>query len=350
MSKLIDLYYNYCLNGWLPQSSKEYISALDQERAFKEKVLPMLVYSTGEINDEHLRIEQEKNEKSIVLNDISKSSLLKNSVLVLKGLSVERFYHANATRFAFDADLVALEEHLPQLDELLKRHSYDIYSSTPWIKDVVSNKVFKSFRYTKGPDDDRGFEIHIEHYPIDDNGSRILLQSLYSGCYNTILNGTSINVVSDLNAILIMLIQIYYKKYLTVRDFVDLVILLENSDFQACKHTIKTLVVYHNLGSALSKLREYVYNNEIDLAKYPSGSSILELTEWEINSCSKIEDTVPVLIAQDLSSKELFDKGIPVNFYRLSATEVIDDSNCFKVETNIGTFYGQSEGDFLIYE
>ncbi|EGQ8410021.1 nucleotidyltransferase family protein [Vibrio cholerae] len=350
MSSLIDSYYNYCINGWLPQSRKEYISALDHERAFKEKILPMLVYSTGEVNDEHLRIELEKIEKLTVLNEISKSPFLKNSILVLKGLSIERFYHSNATRFAFDADLVVLEEHLPHLDELLKKHSYDIYSSTPWIKDVVSNKVFKSFRYTKGPDDDRGFEIHVEHYPIDDNGSRILLQSLYSGCYNTFLNGTPVNVVSDLNAILIMLIQIYYKKYLTVRDFVDLVILLENSDFQACKYTIKALVAFHNLGSALSKLRAYIYNNEIDLAKYPSGSSILELIEWEIHSCSKIEDTVPVLIVTDLSSKELFDKGIPVSFYRLSATEVIDDSNCFKVETNIGIFYGQSQGDFLIYE
>ncbi|AWK42164.1 hypothetical protein GPY51_03695 [Photorhabdus laumondii subsp. laumondii] len=353
-SKVIDSYYNYCLNGWLPEASKKYISVLNKESAFQEKILSMFVYATGQSSEEYCHIENEKREKSIVLNDIAKSSELKNSVLVLKGLSVERFYHESASRFAFDADLVVLEDHLPLLDALLIKHGYDIYFSTIWIKDVVTEKVYKSFRYTKGKDDDRGFEIHVDHYPIDDNGSRILLQSLYSGCYNTILRGTYVNVVSDLNSILIILIQIYNKDYLTIRDFVDLLILLENSDFKACEHIVRTLISSHGLGPAIAKLRQYIEANEIDVSKYPSGADIVKMVSWELSTpdVPQFDKKCVALISDDptAKSRELFDRGTPTRFYRLFKNEKVDESNSFKMETNIGCFYGQVTGDFVVYE
>lgn len=352
---LIDAYYHYCLNGWLSDKTKKVVSAFSEHQAFKEKILPMLVYTSGKNNTEYDRIEREKEEKSIVLKEISHSTLLQNSVLVLKGLSIERLYHANSTRFAFDADLVVLEGHLPELNDLLSQHCYDIHSSTPWIKDIVTNKVYKSFRYTKGYNDDRGFEVHVDYYPIDNDGSKILLHSLYSGCYNTILKGTAINVVSDLNALIIMFIQIHYKENLTIRDFVDLIILLENSDFHVHKYALKALLTDYKLGNVIIKLQRYIETHTVALDKYHGGAPLSQLIELNIpppavNTHSGPLPMQKMPVAANADSKALFDSGYPVSFYRLSKTEVIDDNNCFKVETDIGVFYGQAHGEFLIYE
>lgn len=354
-SRLVEAYYRYCTQGFVKSDEAEQISLLEREFAFKEKLLPMYSRVTNQECHESRRLEIERAEKIVVLKKLFEHPMLKDSVLVLKGLTIERLYHSDSRRFAFDADIVALEEHMPIINRIMLESNYDIYSSTPWVKDIKNGIIYKSFRFTKGYVDDRGFEIHVRHYPIDDNGNRIEYEDLSKDKKKEDLWGIELNIPSYKNAITIMLIQFFYKKNITVRDFVDFIILLESDNKVDDKEVIFEIIRSYDLGSAIYKVKKYINDNEIKTEKY----ACFEVLESIKNDyfpdslpfsldCSKIDANFSENAAEN--SRMMFESGVPINFYRLNEGESISLTNCFSIESNIGTFFGQYKGEFIVYE
>lgn len=346
-SNVISAYNKYVLDNCLIDISSEYTTLF--EEVSNNKILPAINLKPSENNsaknfDIALMIsemdwfEKEYSARMELIDALINNDTVKYSMLLLKGISIERLYHEKSKRFAYDVDICVRDfDALKILDLIIKEHGYDIHLPSIWQTEKNIGTSYCSLRYTRSENDNRGFEVHVGHYPLRNRSQYMYWDELFSGSYTTIYKSLAIRVPNDLCSVYLSLYKIEQSKVISIRDFIDFVLLFDQIEKEVYLKDFTNYVIKNELTYTLYRLVKYgkkVLNHISDQSISITTDFIeIALTESGLLKDKKTSikgDPDPVFRLQ-------YERGDPMTFVKkISDTE----KTSYSIDTEIGRFYG----------